>query len=543
MPEQNYNIAIQTTGDTTGAVKVDQAIKQVTQSTEKFNASNVAMAGKSRNSSMALLEFSRGFEDLQYGVRGVLNNIPPLVMSLGGGAGLAGVISLAAVSLSMLGNVFDTSKDKIKGAGDNADTAKTKLNEAAKAYANFWKSGSEARKEALHEDDSTLKKLLGGIDNQRKTANDSIGLRASLETAQETIGIIRERMALGTIESAMEVATGEKLLGLAKQREASVKAIFDMEQGIADIARRKEIDQATNNLVAADMKVSATAGGDAGAMARYASLNQENTALRHEAARLRETKQGEIDITKKLITEKGEELQRVRDRNQNIKGVGFGGGPEPDSFLKQSELEGDLATLRATLAETLKLLQGPNSAEGRANIKQPELDTLKTRLEASAKAQADAASEMGRATIELSHLKQVQESQKGLAAAKYAESETAKLGRVVTQAMRDALTEIRASMAAKGDTGNKGGFPGMDSPEAAAVKQIEGMLTDTTPDANQAGGFAGVLQQLADSLSAKENTRIQQLNRLVNMMKIQAENDKTMNDRINDLSGQIRQTR
>jgi hypothetical protein len=48
--------------------------------------------------SMGFLAFSQAVEDAQYGIKGVLNNIPQMVMGFGGGMGLAGAISLAAVA-------------------------------------------------------------------------------------------------------------------------------------------------------------------------------------------------------------------------------------------------------------------------------------------------------------------------------------------------------------------------------------------------------------------------------------------------------------
>jgi len=60
---------------------------------------SVEQAGKSaRNSSMGFLAFSQAVEDSQYGVNGILNNIPMMVMGFGGSMGLAGAISLAAVA-------------------------------------------------------------------------------------------------------------------------------------------------------------------------------------------------------------------------------------------------------------------------------------------------------------------------------------------------------------------------------------------------------------------------------------------------------------
>lgn len=65
----------------------------------------------------AALEFARAFEDAQYGIGGVVNNIPGLIAALGGGAGLAGVLSVTAVmaaqlvkNLSKIGDTFDAEK-------------------------------------------------------------------------------------------------------------------------------------------------------------------------------------------------------------------------------------------------------------------------------------------------------------------------------------------------------------------------------------------------------------------------------------------------
>ncbi len=61
---------------------------------------------------MAALEASRALEDLQYGVGGVVNNIPGLVMALGGGAGAMAAFSLGAVAI----NQFIKHWDDLMGA-------------------------------------------------------------------------------------------------------------------------------------------------------------------------------------------------------------------------------------------------------------------------------------------------------------------------------------------------------------------------------------------------------------------------------------------
>lgn len=99
--------------------------------TAKMSTSFHDVTRTTRNGGMAMLEFSRAFEDAQYGITGVLNNIPGLLASLGAGAGLAGVVSAAAVGVSMLvkhfGEVPKESKDAADAAKENLKSLKDEL--------------------------------------------------------------------------------------------------------------------------------------------------------------------------------------------------------------------------------------------------------------------------------------------------------------------------------------------------------------------------------------------------------------------------------
>jgi hypothetical protein len=59
-------------------------------------------AGKRGGAGMGMLQLGQAVEDAQYGLRGVMNNIPGLVMSLGLGAGAAGGLNIALVAVSQL---------------------------------------------------------------------------------------------------------------------------------------------------------------------------------------------------------------------------------------------------------------------------------------------------------------------------------------------------------------------------------------------------------------------------------------------------------
>jgi hypothetical protein len=76
--------------------------------------------GGGKSLGMAALEGSRAIEDLQYGLAGVVNNIPGLVMALGGGMGLTAAISLAAVGVNQLYKNFIAVPDATETATTTA---------------------------------------------------------------------------------------------------------------------------------------------------------------------------------------------------------------------------------------------------------------------------------------------------------------------------------------------------------------------------------------------------------------------------------------
>jgi hypothetical protein len=121
-----------------------------------FNQTQSA-AGRS---GMAVLELSRGVEDLQYGVRGVLNNLPVLIMAMGGGAGLAGVASLAAVALSQL---WERSGDLFKLWGEGDTETQT---ESMRKLTEEYKRSKEGVKELAEEEEKRREKTREAVTGQ-----------------------------------------------------------------------------------------------------------------------------------------------------------------------------------------------------------------------------------------------------------------------------------------------------------------------------------------------------------------------------------------
>lgn len=239
---------------------------------ETFTA-GVTQVGKStRNSSQALLLFSQGFEDAAYGIRGVLNNIPGLVIALGGTPGLAGAISIAAVSLSAILPLFTETaekaadmSDKINEIATNAGELETErfdqladgIDNAAEAAAalkqNFTETeAASASLAAAGLEDSAkiataqrnISELLGKQVNaykeleaaanraeekrklaaQQQIAAEQVKLELARQAVTESGDIVGQKKALADTEQANLVTLRAQLQVLRDQRDVLAKA-------------------------------------------------------------------------------------------------------------------------------------------------------------------------------------------------------------------------------------------------------------------------------------------------------------------------------
>lgn len=105
----------------------NKTIAQLKQEVQQTPPVMDAAAKRTRNLGGATLEAARAFEDAQYGIRGVLNNIPGLISMLGGGPGLAGVISILAVATTILAEKFNKVGEEAKEAEERAEGLREKL--------------------------------------------------------------------------------------------------------------------------------------------------------------------------------------------------------------------------------------------------------------------------------------------------------------------------------------------------------------------------------------------------------------------------------
>lgn len=88
-------------------------IQSFTADIKNVEAGMIQMGAGSSKAAMGLLHLGYIVDDIQYGFKAVVNNIPQLVMGFGGGMGLAGAIGIVGVAVSQLINHWDEISGKL----------------------------------------------------------------------------------------------------------------------------------------------------------------------------------------------------------------------------------------------------------------------------------------------------------------------------------------------------------------------------------------------------------------------------------------------
>ncbi|WP_419056891.1 hypothetical protein, partial [Evtepia gabavorous] len=142
--KKEIEIKLKSTLDGKGVEEAKQQIDALNKSTEQLDKNSKQATRSVKNMGQGALQAAYFFDDLQYGIRGIMNNIPGLVMGFGGGAGLAGAMSIAVLAGAKLYEWMGKTKDK------SADLAK-KMKEHSKEIAEASRQSIRASYQALQE--------------------------------------------------------------------------------------------------------------------------------------------------------------------------------------------------------------------------------------------------------------------------------------------------------------------------------------------------------------------------------------------------------
>ena len=281
------NIKLVTSADTSGADKTAAAVRKVEQATRAASATErqradsldkaagslnalpgaqVKSSGSNRNLGNALLQTSRGLQDMQYGLHGAVNNLEGIATALGLGAGVAGVVTVLAVAVQQLGPRVIEMLKSFDGAAqvqagleavigqlsgmpepiDRASVAQDKFNQKIAAGEAAVRRANEALEDGLKLVQLQLAAQKSEVDFQ--TEEDVQDIKAQgLDPARER-ELIAQRKALGAerkkqLEDEEAIAT---LDNASRQRDVAGNAASAAE---AEAARLIELQANTEKQI------------------------------------------------------------------------------------------------------------------------------------------------------------------------------------------------------------------------------------------------------------------------------------------------------
>jgi hypothetical protein len=221
---------------------VIKSMRQVGAESDKLNR-KAQQSGRAAGYApgMGVLEVSRIIEDAQYGMRGVLNNIPGLIMSFGGGMGLAGVVSIAAVAVSVLGKGLlelamgaDTTAEDMEALKKRTEEYESAVKAAKDRQAEFLKELKASRAEAKAQ--AAIQETIRRLGDPVSQAGNAADRESRMRAARDRLEALRaERDAL--MGFAGTTATTNPMQNAEEDAAAAAKLVADLQKRQAEIER------------------------------------------------------------------------------------------------------------------------------------------------------------------------------------------------------------------------------------------------------------------------------------------------------------------
>jgi hypothetical protein len=231
---------------------------------------------------LGILAVSQAVEDAQYGIRGVLNNIPQAAMAFGGSAGLAGAISLAAVAgvalypvMARLYGIADA--ERLKKAseawrqafaeGKKAYDQKLREAELDRYLADFSESRTRSMQDQLRIQDGILR----GLESQVAKRSEDKALAREIAEAEEALfrarggfpkgtrddgGLREDREQSAKLQEQIRDTANAELQRILEERDA-LTANFASERAIKD----RELDDLRKRLITTEAEVARQIAG------------------------------------------------------------------------------------------------------------------------------------------------------------------------------------------------------------------------------------------------------------------------------------------
>lgn len=309
--KKEIEINLKSTLDGKGVEEAKQKIDSLNKSTDQLDKGSQKATKSIKNTGQGMLQLAYFMDDVQYGIKGILNNIPGLVIGFGGGAGLAGALSLATLAGAKLYEWLSSTEEK------SVDLTK-KLEEEREAFKKLKEEVGEISRQNNNE-----QILRAAIDSAKKIADyrkeEANALKYSLDYRKELIalesGINDDEAEIARLKVEEDFANGKLGEGAeAERRRARLLEGIELDSR----ARRRNEREESAKL---DVSDAVNKRIDAARTAREAQESLQNAKSNsYDIMSLEERRASEVSLSemrKSLTNDLYEALKSYRDKERD----------------------------------------------------------------------------------------------------------------------------------------------------------------------------------------------------------------------------------
>ena len=309
--KKEIEIKLKSTLDGKGVEEAKQKIDSLNKSTDQLDKGSQRATKSIKNMGQGMLQVAYFMDDVQYGIKGILNNIPGLVIGFGGGAGLAGALSLATLAGAKLYEWLSSTEEK------SVDLTK-KLEEEREAFKKLKEEVGEISRQNNNE-----QILRAAIDSAKKIADyrkeEANALKYSLDYRKELIalesGINDDEAEIARLKVEEDFANGKLGEGAeAERRRARLLEGIELDSR----ARRRNEREESAKL---DVSDAVNKRIDAARTAREAQESLQNAKSNsYDIMSLEERRASEVSLSemrKSLINDLYGALKSYRDKERD----------------------------------------------------------------------------------------------------------------------------------------------------------------------------------------------------------------------------------
>lgn len=537
MADKKVKIGIETTADTKGAHAATDAIRETKAAAEQLDGSTGRLNDKltvTGNTSEGVASKMRGtlrgtFQQTGYQVQDFATQVAmgtSAVTAFGqqapqllGAFGPAGAVAGAFVSIGALAyGVFSK-------MGDNVQSTTEKLEEMAEAVDEIAKNKGLELEDEFADSARAIDAAVGRAAAlkqefiETKKAVNALAL-AQLDLAAENAKAARMDMEIKGRPANMKQADWEKAMAPLKALEQAAAQAADKNREVARQA-----------LVSDQERLKSMQDAVANSREMLAAREAEKT----KAAELLENERAILEALRQQRTEKEAAAKLNPATGTKMGPMGPEAIIDPALVAEKKAAKADLlpsspftASLKVAEERIAVLEKALNEKGSKLNTDitgaQTALDQAETKLTDTTGAvtvsAVQIASELERkTTAQITDLKQA-----GL-----------DTGRTVTDAAKDAIKAIEAeAQTQKRD---------LSPLEQEAVQRVRQLIADTVPDSAQGAQLQGVLQSLANNLTAKDSALLGGMDRLIGVVRAQAAQYTSLLNKISDLEARTKQVK